>query len=216
MLLTHVEDGLLARQPDAVALWALPLATDGPGGPAIGSEPVELVAKAKAMGTGRPPLGLGPFSQFRLVGLPSASGQAIAPMPLAGFELYGTLAVGADPQWAPVVVPAAPTDVLTLVPSGVDFDESGLLYWLGCTAGTTAWRNPAEAGAVEVSASSLQYDSVPIAAVRGVFDWLWPYVVSVTKWAIDKWVGVCVCVQLVGRTAQRCVTRSIQAEWMQI
>eukprot|EP01083_Nonionella_stella_P037399 101947_1 len=48
-----------------------------------------------------------------------------------------------------------------------DFDENGILYYLGTAAKTKDWCNPHEEGVVRVTSSSLQYDSEPASAICG-------------------------------------------------
>ena len=48
-----------------------------------------------------------------------------------------------------------------------DFDDNGILHWLGTKAGTTGWTNPAESGLVSVTSSELMGNSTPITAICG-------------------------------------------------
>ncbi len=48
-----------------------------------------------------------------------------------------------------------------------DLDEHGLLYYIGSRRKTQPWSNPAEAGLVLASASSLCADSTPASAICG-------------------------------------------------
>jgi E3 ubiquitin-protein ligase HECTD1 len=65
-----------------------------------------------------------------------------------------------------------------------DFDENGILYWLGTKMGTSAWSNPAELGLVQVTSSPLAVNPVSQPAS-----------------------AIC------GRTTVRCVTQAIQNSW---
>lgn len=48
-----------------------------------------------------------------------------------------------------------------------NFDENGVLWWLGSKQGTSAWKNPMELGLVEVTVAKSKADSAPISAVVG-------------------------------------------------
>lgn len=67
--------------------------------------------------------------------------------------------------------PAAPQlDALMRVeqfPYKADFDGGGIVHHLGTAGGTRPFRNPAEAGDLAVTASSLNHDSEPASAIVG-------------------------------------------------
>eukprot|EP01006_Ploeotia_vitrea_P049935 TRINITY_DN67395_c8_g1_i1.p1 TRINITY_DN67395_c8_g1~~TRINITY_DN67395_c8_g1_i1.p1 ORF type:complete len:1605 (+),score=973.64 TRINITY_DN67395_c8_g1_i1:233-5047(+) len=48
-----------------------------------------------------------------------------------------------------------------------DFDQNGILYWLGTRKFTAPWRNPAETGIIEVRSSPLASQSMPAWAAAG-------------------------------------------------
>lgn len=79
---------------------------------------------------------------------------------LSGFEVYGKVCI---PK--PLEVPKEGK----VFRYAYDFDTHGLFYWLGSRGGMTAWRNPAEADYVEVTASSLASSppSKPASALCG-------------------------------------------------
>jgi hypothetical protein len=83
-----------------------------------------------------------------------------------------------------------------------DFDDSGIMYFLGTCGRTKNWQNPQDLGLVQVTASSLMADSAPASSVVG-------YVV------IDC---SSVCIAHFSflprrRTAVRCVSRPQQNSW---
>ncbi len=78
---------------------------------------------------------------------------------LSGFELHGTLCIKQSP--APL-----PADGRTFNHVS-DFDGNGLVHYLATDDGTTAYRNPAEAGRMRVAASSILDNSEPAHAAVG-------------------------------------------------
>jgi len=49
-----------------------------------------------------------------------------------------------------------------------DFDNKGVLYYLGTNGYTESWKNPHDRGAVKCSASSMQNDSDPVSSIVGL------------------------------------------------
>jgi len=132
------------------------------------------------------------FSMFRIYQFGVNSNQHHY-LPLSGFEIYGTIVSGHNPNLqgdfpfpGPDIRSApqgAPTRKFVHVS---DFDMNGLLYFLGTQGGIRAsYSNPADIGMVTVTSSSLMSDSQPLSA-------------------------------LVGRLQTRCVTKPHQRSWMQI
>lgn len=64
-----------------------------------------------------------------------------------------------------------------------DFDENGVLFYLGTGGGTSAWKNPALTGAVIATSSGMMPDSAPEAALCGR-----EVVRCVTAMRPDAWV----------------------------
>eukprot|EP01012_Entosiphon_sulcatum_P050643 TRINITY_DN69537_c0_g1_i1.p1 TRINITY_DN69537_c0_g1~~TRINITY_DN69537_c0_g1_i1.p1 ORF type:complete len:567 (-),score=80.97 TRINITY_DN69537_c0_g1_i1:73-1773(-) len=51
----------------------------------------------------------------------------------------------------------APRVTGTVFPYKKDFDQNGVLHWIGCNYGTAPYRNPADLGLITVTASSCEY-----------------------------------------------------------
>jgi len=96
-------------------------------------------------------------------------------LPLSGWELYGTLykADGVTPwRWSSATAVAAESKApasgtVVEFAYSYDFDDKGIMYFLGCNYGQSSWRNPAELKLIRVTASSLATDSQPTSAAVG-------------------------------------------------
>eukprot|EP01083_Nonionella_stella_P046664 124921_1 len=102
---------------------------------------------------------------------------------LSGFELFGTVRLAADflpavkrtnaasrpvrlaEQRAPPASVAAAARVAFRFER--DFDENGIIYYLGTDGRRAAWKNPVDLGAVSVDTSGLMADSEPAKACVG-------------------------------------------------
>lgn len=78
---------------------------------------------------------------------------------LSGFELYGTL--------KKKIVKEEKKRMSNNLPSPSQFLFKGLIYKLGCWGETKQWENPAEAGIIDITSSSLLHDSSPRVALAG-------------------------------------------------
>ena len=82
----------------------------------------------------------------------------------SGFELYGTVIYSKNVVIATHDKSAKKKDFKY----NTDMDMNGLFYWLGTKGGIkSTWSNPASAGLVEATASSLMSDSQPITHLVG-------------------------------------------------
>jgi len=118
---------------------------------------------------------------------------------LSGFELYGRLlnGDGVTPYTFSKSVASIPpssssssasaaasSQLLTFPYTGHDCRD-GIIWWLATSGGSRPWTNPAEAGLVRVSASTLNEDSEPVSAVVGT-----AVVRCVTKPIPDQWFAI--------------------------
>ena len=84
---------------------------------------------------------------------------------LSGIELYGTLYTQ-EPQGSSSAVAFPPKGITEFV-HDTPFDENGIIYYLATHNKTQPFINPAVAGYVHVTASSLMHDSAAVSAVVG-------------------------------------------------
>jgi len=120
------------------------------------------------------------FSKFRILqnGVNSNQHHYLA---LSAFEIYGTI-TKSGPARAPKAAarqPAARHDY------AYDFDENGVLYWLGTHGRSKEWANPMEQKLVVVTSSTIMNNSQPMSAVVGRRS-----VRCVTKPHAKSWIAV--------------------------
>jgi len=150
-----------------------------------------------------------PFRMFRLM-LTGPNSNRHHYLACSGFELYGTLydspfpdSMGGDNKQEessiPSLVPPPPlprsAHEQQQLPAkqftySHDFDENGICYFLATHGGNVPWSNPCSQGLVNVTASSVMTDSVPMDAVVGLST-----VRCVTRAFPNSWV----CIDFIGR-----------------
>ena len=107
------------------------------------------------------------FSKFRIfqTGINSNKHYYLA---LSGFEIYGKLISLPNAVAAVVAPPQLSVDHKpTFAYSGTDFDGHGIIHFIATQGGAKPWTNPAVAGYLKVTASSLMDDSTPSTDVVG-------------------------------------------------
>lgn len=80
---------------------------------------------------------------------------------------YKSSGLSSSSSSSSAAVPAAPAAIVAVASTPMlkhvsDFDENGLMYWLGTKGKTTAWQNPHTLGAVTVECSKIKSDSKPV------------------------------------------------------